>query len=70
MRQFPGRTLDELDGMDWYRYLRARAAANIERVETLRARHLAGDAASLDADDWRMIVEHDALLEESWPNPD
>jgi hypothetical protein len=62
LRQFPGRTLDELDQMDLYRYLRARAAANIERVETLRQRQIDGKDVELDEDDWRMILEHDALM--------
>lgn len=49
--------------MDWYRYLRAREAAALERVETLRARYLQGDDVPLDEDDWQMIAEHDGLIE-------
>lgn len=36
MRLFPGRTLEELDGLDWVRLQRAVEAQNIEQIEQLR----------------------------------
>ena len=64
LQAFPGRTLDELDGMDWPRYLRARQAQNMESVEKTRSMQIAG---KLKADDiqpstWEAIKRHDQLL--------
>lgn len=33
---FPGRTLEELDGMDWIRFMRAQEARNVMAVESVR----------------------------------
>ncbi|GIV82787.1 MAG: hypothetical protein KatS3mg051_2141 [Anaerolineae bacterium] len=50
--------------MDWLRYLRAMDAAEIERVERLRALQIAGKikAADIAPEDWELIRQHDRLL--------
>lgn len=64
LRAFPGRTLEELDAMDWGRWRRAVEAQTRLDVEALRVRYLAGDlkAGDMPAGVWAMIQEHDALV--------
>lgn len=62
MDLFPGRTLEELDGIDFPRLLRALEAKRIIRVESVRALQLAGKAKPSPAE-WRAILLHDRLLE-------
>ena len=64
MTRFPGRTLDELDSMDWGRYLRAMEAGNVEDIEDKRLSHINGKVKKLDADDWDAIREHDRMWAE------
>lgn len=66
MRRFPGRTLDEIDRMNWPRYLRALEAGRIEEVEDRRRLHLAGKltADDLTASDWEAILKHDEWVED------
>lgn len=64
LRMFPGRTLEELDQMDWPRYLRAMEVNRVAAIEDRRRQFLAGDLdpTSLTADDWAAIAEHDRLM--------
>lgn len=64
LKAFPGKTLEELDGMDWGRWQRAREAQWRLDIEGLRAKGRAGDAdlKSLPAEVWDVIREHDALV--------
>ena len=64
LRKFPGRTLDELDRMDWMRYQRAMEAQRVIDVEGRRAAFTAGNLEELDTADWEAIRLHDQLLEE------
>jgi hypothetical protein len=66
LKRFPGRTLEELDGLDWGRHQRAFEAQNRLDVEEMRARSLNGKTSAKDLPDvvWEMIREHDALVEE------
>jgi len=66
LQRFPGRTLEELDQMDWGRYLQAVSAGNTEALERRRQRFKAGEikATSIDSADWDAIKEHDALFAE------
>ena len=64
LRKFPGRTLDELDRMDWMRYQRAMEAQRIIDVEGKRAAFTSGNLDSLSADEWEVVKENDRLLEE------
>lgn len=63
MSAFPGRFLEELDGIDLNRYMRARAAGRYETVEARRKLFLAGKLKSedIDADDWKLIAEMDEI---------
>ena len=64
LQAFPGRTLDELDGMDWPRYLRARQAQNMEAVEKVRRMRLAKQIEDKDIESstWEAIKRHDQLI--------
>jgi hypothetical protein len=64
LKAFPGRTLEELDGIDWGRWQRATEAQLHTDVEQLRARYLDanGNVGDAPPDLLRMIAEHDALL--------
>ena len=56
LRRFPGRTLEELDQMDWGRLNRALEAGRIERLEELRSIGT-NDPSKVDPDDWAAIAE-------------
>lgn len=61
MELFPGKTLEELDGIDFPRLLRAQAAKRIGRIELLRALQMKGKAMPTGRD-WQAIVLHDRLM--------
>jgi hypothetical protein len=71
---FPGRTLEELDEMDYARLQRAMEARNIERVEELRGLTLAKKRKATP-DEYRQFVAHDTLFrkfygcEDAVPDP-
>ena len=64
LEQFPGRTLEELDDIDWGRLLRAREAESIRNTEELRLQHMAGkvEADKITTEDWAAFREHSELL--------
>lgn len=64
LKAFPGRTLDELDGMDWGRWQRATEAQMHLDVERVRAQMLDGSTKAADLPDGvaALIREHDALV--------
>jgi len=66
LKRFPGRTLEELDGLDWGRHQRAFEAQTRLDVEDLRARSLDGKTSAKDLPEsvWDMVREHDALVED------
>lgn len=66
LENFPGRTLEEIDQMDWARYLRAMQARHIMQVEKRRLALLRGDIKTMSPDEWAMIAEHEELLKQ-WP---
>lgn len=66
MELFPGKTLEELDGIDFPRLLRALAAKRIGRIELLRALQMKGKAMPTGRD-WKAIVLHDRLMEQYEP---
>lgn len=63
LRQFPGRTLDELDGMDWGRYLRAMEADHMQTIEDKRIAQINGDikADAITPEEWEQIKANDLL---------
>lgn len=51
--------------MNWPRYLRARAALNVESVERVRDLQQQGKltAGDIDPATWQQIIAHDSLIE-------
>jgi hypothetical protein len=65
LQRFPGRTLEELDGVDWLRLQRAETVGRIVDVEQRRkAWHKSKDRKpdAFTAAEWRMIRRHDRLV--------
>lgn len=63
LERFPGRTLEELDMMDYGRFMRAVSAGNIQAVEERRGLHLQKpDTMKLSEDDWVAIEQHDRWM--------
>jgi hypothetical protein len=64
LRQFPGRTLEELDQMDWLRYNRALHANILLDAEDVRKQHAAGrlKAKDISATKWARIRDNDEVL--------
>jgi hypothetical protein len=63
LEKFPGRTLEELDGVDWLRLQRAMEVDRIVEAEQRRLAYIeSGGEGEPDADDWRMWEHHDRLL--------
>jgi len=64
LQQFPGKTLDELDQMDWARYnraLRARYITDIEdTVRLFKSQKI--KAKNISAKKWEQIRLHDELM--------
>ena len=65
MQRFPGRTLEELDGVDWPRLMQAVDVEHIVAIETRRKQFIDGDIKRKHLSD-RELTEfdrHDRLLE-------
>lgn len=60
LQRFPGKTLEELDQVNWPRLMRAMAASETERIEDLIALQRKGSATPTQRE-WRAIEHHDAL---------
>lgn len=66
LENFPGRTLEELDDIDWGRFMRAKEAQSIRNTEELRLLYMANkaDKDKITTDDWASFKEHVELLEQ------
>lgn len=62
MSRFPGRTLEELDQMDYGRLMRAIEADNMQAVEARRKAHFANPQLQLTPDEWVAIERHDRMM--------
>lgn len=62
LKHFPGRTLEELDLIDWGRLLRAVAVGKVMQTEALRDLGIA-EPDRVTPDQWEEIQKHDELLE-------
>ena len=62
MRVFPGRTLEELDGVDVRRLRAAQDARRVVDVELRRQAFLRGDIDDLAVDEWEMVRDVDLAL--------
>ena len=54
--RFPGKTLEELDQMDWARYMRAVEVENLRNLAMKHGRYLNGQADITDHE-WAIIAE-------------
>lgn len=65
MQKFPGRTLEELDNLDWLRLQRALEVGRVVDVETKRALLVGGKlkADAISAQDAQAIQVHDELFD-------
>ncbi len=65
LRDFPGRTLEELDGMDYGRYRRAQRALEIERLEGIRIQQAQGiiKGHQVAPADWEAIGANEEIIE-------
>ena len=66
MQKFPGRTLEELDNIDWLRLQRALEVGRIVDLEAKNTLVTEGKlpAESLTAREWRQLQRHNALFDE------
>ena len=66
MQKFPGRTLEELDRIDWLRLQRALEVGRIVELEAKNTLVTEGKlpAESLTAREWAQIQRHNALFDE------
>ncbi len=60
LRMFPGKPLEETDGIDWTRLMRAMQAQEIERIEDLHDMQFKGTYKPTP-DEWRKIMRHNRL---------
>ena len=68
LEQFPGRTLEELDTINIFRYLKAMEARGLETLEKTRKEVMKKDsklkASDLPKGEWERIKEYDDLEKE------
>jgi len=66
MQKFPGRTLEELDQIDWLRLQRALEVGRIVDIETKNTLVTEGKipAESLTAREWAQLQRHNAIFDE------
>lgn len=61
LQLFPGRTLEEIDGIDYGRFARALEARGIERLLGKLRDYQADGKVKLTRDEWAAVAELDAL---------
>jgi hypothetical protein len=61
LQRFPGKTLEELDGMDWARLMRAQQVRYIDQVEDVRDSYLKGKYKPTP-DEWDAVLRHDRIV--------
>ena len=62
LRRFPSRTLEELDQMDWARYMRAMEAERVMVAEEQRSAFLGGTIKTMSEDMWKVVAENEELI--------
>ncbi len=65
LREFPGRTLEELDGIDFGRLWRALSCRAVLRAEEARELYLQGKYKPTP-EEWKAILRNDAALDMTW----
>ena len=63
LEKFPGKTLEELDCMDFARYWRAMEVQNIQAIERLRDLQLKGSYQPQPSE-WQRIRRHDRWIDD------
>jgi hypothetical protein len=64
LQRFPGKTLEDLDAMDWGRYLRAQHVRYIDQIEDVRELYFQGKHKPT-AEEATAMLRHDRLLGET-----
>ena len=62
LRRFSGRTLEELDQMDWARYMRAMEAEKVMVAEEQRSAFLGGHIKTMSEEMWNVVAENEEIL--------
>jgi len=62
LKKFPGKTLEELDGIDYGRFMRAIDAEWIEHVEERRVLQMAGKAEFTEAEAYAIEAHEEILM--------
>ena len=63
LQRFPGKTLEELDGLDWGRLMRAHQVRHIDQVEEVREMYLKGKYKP-KPEEWAAVLRHDRLIQD------
>lgn len=63
LQRFPGKTLEELDQIDWGRLMRAQHVRHIDQVEEMRELYFQKKYKPTP-DEWAAVVRHDRLVRE------
>ena len=63
LQRFPGKTLEELDGIDWGRLMRANQVRHIDQVEEVREMYLKGKYKP-KPEEWVAVLRHDRLIQD------
>ena len=64
LEKFPGKTLEELDSIDFARYWRAMAVQRVQMIERLRDLQQQ-DKYTPTASEWTQILRHDRCMDEN-----
>lgn len=64
LTQFPNRTLEELDGIDWARLVRVLHVREIQRIEKSLPKFFKNEWKPSRAE-WQMILRHNRLEKEN-----
>lgn len=67
MQKFPGRTLEELDGIDWLRLQRAIQVGDVVATEERFRLYHAKQVEHLTPAEMLRVKRHDRLLDEFYP---
>lgn len=70
LQRFPGRTLEELDGIDWLRLQRAMQVGDVVNVEERFRMYHAKQIEHLTPAERVAVLRHDRLVEAFYPDED
>lgn len=64
LQKFPGRTLEELDGIDWLRLQRAMEVEEVVRIEERNRQYHAKEIKRMSSREYERVRWHDELVAE------